>query len=289
MKRLLFVFGFSFVLFLFASCSQIGGTGADFLNLPIVERDSASVSGSEFIKQVDTIETLAREDMIVMEILSGNIPDFLRTFREIEFERNGHRIRINVLPDYLAIGSNDDFVRMPMNPLSAQIIADSLSCSMPTSFIVDMIAKASDGAIEPFPFRPLGWRNTYPITFEDNNNAINALFKAKGYKPGDMISGLKKDVIITNKIIEDTSRLNHVTIYGWHYPDGTFIQRSNNVHVNWYVDYSHGIRLVDRRVYVDNIEYDIQKVLSDPEMFSLLSDEKECMERPTYKGDEIHR
>lgn len=257
-------------------------------SLQICQRDSSACTGSEFIRSVDTIAILDRETMVIKEILSGNIPDFLRHFRTIEYQRNGHTISINVLPDYLAIGSNEDFVRMPMGPLAAQTIADSLKCSLPTALLVDIIAKHSDGAIEPFPFRPIGWRNTYPVTFEDSNNAINAQFKAKGYKAGDMISGLKKDVIITNKITADTTRRNHVTIYGWHYPEGTFIQRSNNIHVNWYIDYSHGIRLIDRKITIDGKKYDIQDVLSDPDMFSLLSDEESKMDRPTYAGDSVH-
>lgn len=277
-------------VFFMIGCNK---TDTSRIEIRLAERSAGAISGSDFIKLTDTLGFEQREELIADEILSGNIPGMLRTFRTIEYdapdaEGTLHKVELNILPDYLAIGSDSDFVRMPMGPLTAQRIADSLYCSMPTAMIVDKIAAASEGAIEPFPFRPLGDRNTRPVTFEDSNNAINALYKAKGYSPGQLISGLKKDVIITNKIADDTSRSNHVTIYGWHYPDGSRIQPSNNVHVNYYVDYSHGIRLIYRTIKIDGVECDIKQALKDPLLYKLLSDEEGPMSRPTYSGDTLH-
>lgn len=249
------------------------------LRLP--QRDSMALTGSRFVKTVDTVAFDVREERIAREILSGNMPGFLREFRKFAYWRNGAEIEFYALPDYLAIGSEADFIRMPMGPVTAQRIADSLFCSLPTALLVDEIARASEGAIEPFPFRPAGERNTLPILFEDSNNAINALYRAKGYRPGQLISGLKKDVILSCKLT-DTVRSHHVTIYGWHYPNGTRIQPSSNVHINTYVDYSHGIRLIYRIIKINGVEYDIKDVLSDPGMFMLLSDESCPMAQPNY-------
>lgn len=166
------------------------------LLLPLPQRDAMAVTGSTFVKTIDTVAFEVRENRIAEEILSGNIPGFLREFRKFSYRRNGTEIEFYALPDYLAIGTGEDFIRMPMGPVTAQRIADSLFCSLPTALLVDEIARASEGAIEPFPFRPLGERNTFPVVFEDSNNAINALYRAKGYEPGQLISGLKKDVIL---------------------------------------------------------------------------------------------
>lgn len=249
------------------------------LSLPL--RNSDAVTGSVFIKQIEKLSFEEREIRIVEEILSGNVPVFLRDFKKITYQRNGATIEFYALPDYLAVGSDSDFVRIPMGPLAAQQIADTLFCSLPSAFLVDQIAGASEGAIDPFPFRPLGNRNEQPVVFEDSNNAINALFKAKGYRPGMLVSGLKKDVIITYKIA-DSVRNHHVTIYGWHYPNGERIQPSNNVHINTYVDYSHGIRLLYRTVKINGKEYDLQAILSNPDLYELLSDEGRPMPRPRY-------
>ena len=48
------------------------------------------------------------------------------------------------MPDYLAVGSDDDFVRMPMTPQTAQQIADLFGCILPTRKMVDAIDAAAD-------------------------------------------------------------------------------------------------------------------------------------------------
>ena len=251
-------------------------------------RDTNAISGSEFVKKVEKLPLQERELLILEEILNGNIPDNLREFRKVEFNNDTNLVEIEILNDYLSLGANEDFIRMPMTPILAQIIADSLNCSLPTAYLVDQIAKAADGAIEPFPFRPFDNRNEQIITFEDNNNVINALIKAKGYNNNQLISGMRKDIIITHKISSDSSRLNHVTIYGWHYPNGKRIQPSNNIHSNDYVDYSHGVRLIKRNVKINGKYYDIQDVLTDSIMYEILSDEDRPMIKATYAGDTLH-
>ena len=130
----------------------------------------------------------------------------------------------------------------------------------------------------------MGDRNCQPIVFQDSNNAINALYKERGYKFGDLISGLKKDVVLTYKIHTLSGYENRVAIYGWHIPDGSYIQPLYVKHVNYYVDYSHGIRLIYRKIKVDGKEYDAKEILESPQMYRLLSDEPMYIRRATYEG-----
>ncbi|MCB0689748.1 MAG: hypothetical protein KDC53_24580, partial [Saprospiraceae bacterium] len=65
-----------------------------------------------------------------------------------------------------------------------------------------------------------------------------------------LIGGIKKYVVLSANIKRDP-RGNRVAIYGWHRMDGILIQPLYVGHVNTYVDYSHGIRLVWRRMKVD--------------------------------------
>ena len=58
-----------------------------------------------------------------------------------------------------------------------------------------------------------------------------------------LIAEIKKDVVVTNRLGE---KPNRVAIFGWHKLDGIPIQPLTIVHVNWYVDYSHGVRLMKR-------------------------------------------
>ncbi len=190
----------------------------------LADKPSATLSGNDFMRRADTTSFWTLEDLIVEAVTAGQVPDALRQFRKITFTtpvvdsveilRRRHKVEMWVLPDYVAIGTNDDFVRMPMGPLAAQRIADSLDCTLPTTFLVDRIAEASEGHIDIFPFRPLGGRNCQPIVFQDSTNAINALFKAHGYHFGQFISGLKKDIVITYKIQTLTDYERNVAIYG---------------------------------------------------------------------------
>lgn len=258
-------------------------------------KPDASLSGREFMISIDTMEFWKREDMIVEAILSGNMPSELKQFQKIVFTtpivdsveilRKPHKVEMLVLPDYLSVGSDDDFVRMPMGPLAAQQIADSLNCILPTTYLVDRIAEVSEGHIDIFPFRPLGGRNMMPIVFQDSDNAIKALYKAKGYEFGQFISGLKKEVVITYKIQSRNEMNKYEAIYGWFHPDGRIQQPLFIRHGNFYVDYSHGIRLINRTVVVDGKKLDAKAILESPTLYRLLSDEPEPLKKASYAGN----
>lgn len=261
----------------------------------LADKPTATLTGARFMHQADTTEFWALEELIVEAVTDGQVPDALRQFRKITFTtpvvdsveilRKRHKVEMWVLPDYIAIGTNDDFVRMPMGPLAAQRIADALGCTLPTTFLVDRIAEASEGHVDIFPFRPLGGRNCQPIVFQDSNNAINAQFKAYGYHFGQLISGLKKDIVITYKIMTLAGYERNVAIYGWHHPDGRVQQPLFVRHGNFYADYSHGVRLIYNKVKIDGVEYDIREVLQSPELYRLLSDEPMPLTKATYAGN----
>ena len=260
----------------------------------LADKPTATLAGSDFMRRADTTAFWTLEDIIVETVTAGQVPDALRHFRKITFTtpvvdsveilRKKHKVEMWVLPDYVAIGTNDDFVRMPMGPLAAQRIADALDCTLPTPFLVDRIAEASEGHVDIFPFRPLGNRNSQPIVFQDSNNAINAQFKAYGYEFGQFISGLKKDIVLTYKIMTLTEYERNVAIYGWHHPDGCAQQPLFVRHGNFYVDYSHGVRLIYNKVKIDGVEYNIREILQSPELYRLLSDEPMHLTQATYAG-----
>ena len=66
---------------------------------------------------------------------------------------------------------------------------------------------------------------------------------------GQLVSGDKKDVIISHII---DSIANRVVIFGWYYPSGTYIQPMTDVHADIYMDYSHGIRLVQNNCMLND-------------------------------------
>ena len=67
---------------------------------------------------------------------AGNVPDFLRHLVSVsvkaKWDGKEHTAIYDVMPDYLAIGSDADFVRMPMTPRTAQAFCDAAGMALPT-------------------------------------------------------------------------------------------------------------------------------------------------------------
>lgn len=244
----------------------------------IPARPAGAVGGTAFMESLQTLIPAAREEAIAAAVLKGNIPNFLRAFRPVTVTAKDaagkeHTAAFEAMPDYLAVGSDADFVRVPMTPQTAARIADAFGCSLPTRKMADAVYQAATVKLEP---RPLTEARESPATFLRHHRLIEG--QRAGRPLGELVAGIKKDVVVTNRLAE---RPNRVAIYGWHKPDGTPIQPLTIVHVNTYVDYSHGVRLVRRTVTVDGIPRDIRHVLYRPDWSALLSDEGQIL-RPTY-------
>jgi hypothetical protein len=230
-----------------------------------------------------------REIEIYKQISIGNIPEFLRTLTIITSEFQdadgiNHVCTYEVMPDYLAIGSNEDFCRVPMGPVTAQRLADLFGAVLPTSKLVDDIYKNALVKLEPVPFAPVGNENTLVKKFIEHNKAIENQRSAYGGVPGQLVGGIKKDVVLSNKLF-DSKKHNRVVIYGWHQLSGVPIQPLTNVHMNSYVDYSHGIRLLNQEMILDGETVNIKSILTDPILFKVISDESEAINRAGYLID----
>jgi hypothetical protein len=152
---------------------------------------------------------------------------------------------------------------------------------MPTRKLVDHIWQNSEIKLEPVTYVPVGNENESVQKFIEHHAAIEAQLVVAGGMPGDLIGGTKKDVVLSNLIVDPT-RPNHVVIYGWHRLSGLPIQPLSNIHINTYVDYSHGIRLIDSEIQIDDSLTTVQNVLKDAILYKVLSDESGAMTQPTY-------
>ena len=94
---------------------------APTVRLTLPPRPTAAPTGSEFRQQIADLPRERREAAIVHEILRGNIPEFLRPLTPVRVQATDsagaeHSATYFVTSDYLAIGSDDDFFRVPMAP-----------------------------------------------------------------------------------------------------------------------------------------------------------------------------
>jgi hypothetical protein len=260
-----------FLAIIIASCSA-----SKTIYTPV--RNASAVTGSEFYKQASAFNWQQRDSFAVKEILAGNIPSFLKNFVAIDTEitdPTGKKISATyfVSPDYLSVGSDDDWARVNITPMSAQQIADSFNCFLPTRKMVDDIYKAAKIKLAPVPM--YAFRDS-TVTMYHHHLIIEGQRKLRT----GLIAGIKKDVVISGKIQRDIIPIaigtNRVAIYGWHKPDGKAIQPLYTGHVNWYVDYSHGIRLIYRTIYVNGKAMDYIDVLKSATLQKLLCDEEYC-------------
>ena len=233
-------------------------------------RQANAKGGLEIVRSLLDAKPGEREEAIAREILRGNVPTFWRRFVEVPVEaklEDGklHKAVFYAAPDYLAVGGDDDFVRMPLTPYVAQRIADMMGCVLPTRKMVDDIYRAADVKLAP---QPLTEEREALATFLEHHQLIQRSWLNR--QPGQLVAGIKKDVVVTDKLLE---RPAHVAIYGWHKLDGKPIQPLTTVHVDWYVDYSHGIRLIDQWCQVDGEPRRVTDVWGDPVLSKLLSDE----------------
>lgn len=254
---------FSIIIFLlsFESLSQID-----------IKTGNNIITGTDFYKQTDSYSWKSRDSIAMDLILAGNIPTFYKKFIPVKSSietAEGKIINATyyVAPDYLMIGTDDDWARIPLTPMSAQKIADDFNCFLPTTKMVDQIYLQSKIKLEPVPM--YAFRDS-TVTMWQHHLIIEGQRKGRT----GLISGIKKDVVISSSLNQHP-KLNRVAIYGWHKLDGKPIQQLYTGHVNWYVDYSHGIRLISRKILVDGNILDYKVVLGDSVLKKLISDEEE--------------
>lgn len=236
----------------------------------IPARVANAMPGSAFIASVAGASREDREAAVRRELFAGNIPAFLRILRPVQATITGadgapHTVVYDVMPDYLAIGSDADFVRMPMTPYTAQAFCDAFGFVLPTAKMVNDIWTAAPVHLDP---KPLTEERESPLTFLQHDRII--VEQLRGAGRGGIVAGIKKDVVVTNKLLERSSR---VAIFGWHYTTGVPIQPVYAGHIDWYVDYSHGIRPVRRWMVVDGVRKPFELILKDSSRLRLLSDE----------------
>jgi hypothetical protein len=152
---------------------------------------------------------------------------------------------------------------------------------MPTRKMSDRIYQNAVVKMVPEPIPPSPKMITLPV-FIKHNELVHAqrAGSLSDHPLGSLVAGNKKDIVISNKIYAPDGK-PRVVIYGWHKIDGKAIQPMYNGHTSIHVDYSHGIRLVQNKVWVDGKKTEIKKILQSPELNALLSDEG-IIEKPFY-------
>jgi hypothetical protein len=181
----------------------------------------------------------------------------------------GPRVTVCVTPDYLALGSDQDFLRLPMALPTAAGVAERFGFLLPTRRIVDAIYEQAEVRLRPQPLPP-GEAMRSTGYFWRHQGEIQAQRLALRAPLGALTAGQKKDLVLTNRLLV---RPDRIAIYGWHQGLGRPIQPLSTVHGARYADYSHGVRLVSDVAYVGGAPRPLLEVLEDRRLAGLVSDE----------------
>ena len=246
----------------------------DDMTRDIPRRTARAAGGSVVMDRVMSLGGVERDRAITQEILRGNIPDHLRQLVPVGFDgalSNGQPVVVVlcVTPDYLAVGSDRDHVRVPLGLPAAARIADELGFFLPTTRIVDAIYEQAEVQLNPSPMEPTSAMVT--TDYMRRHDATVTRQRARATRFLDTLTaGQKKDLVLTTRLY---SKPGQVAIYGWHRPNGRPIQPLSTVHGAQYADYSHGIRLVARVAYVNGRKVPLEELMRHPELASLVSSE----------------
>ncbi|MFN7279427.1 MAG: hypothetical protein ACK5VH_04645 [bacterium] len=235
-----------------------------------VSDDPIPTTGSAFYRQATSYGWKERDSLALQMFETGQIPQrFLKlvtiTSRMTDSSGKTWKARLQVTQDYFMVGTRRDFARVPITPMAAQNIADQTHTALPTRKMVDLIHLQARVRLDPVP---LYAHRDSTVIMRHHDLIIEGQRKGKN----GLISGIKKDVVLSSKNAWK-DRTKRVAIYGWHKSDGKPIQPLYTGHVDWYVDYSHGIRLIDRKVRVNGRRMDYLELLNHSKLRGLVSDE----------------
>lgn len=242
------------------------------LNIP--NRSDNSLSGTDFCNRYSGLYLNQRDVQIFAEISAGNIPEFLRTFCEVSITYKNNNIVIYVLPDYMCIGSDEDYVRMPMSAKTGQRLASIFDCMLPTKRMVDIIWKNAPNKINQSPMGP-----PYDATMQsmqrlrDHNSKIELEMQNKDKSL--LTAGHKKDIILDNALAPNNPN-KRISIYGWQGTSGISIQGpkpQSSAHAENYQDYSQCIRLVSNTCKLNGNMVNINQILDDKDLSYALNED----------------
>lgn len=254
--------------------SCICALAGDF-SKPFKQRSVDAVTGSQFMQETEDLDFSERQLAAIQEILAGNIPEGLRIPAILKLVNDqGDSLLLSVAKDYLGIGSDTDFVRMPLSLPSAKAIAKQFNMLIPTPTLVDAIYEQADIQLKPQPMHPGDEMrsNTYYLRHNELINEQAGIWRFSEV----LLAGHKKDIVLSTRMQRQPGK---VPIYGWHLRQGEPIQPLSLVHGESYEDYSHGLRLIGSDACLNGQPVEVEELFKDSKWEASLSGESELFPR----------
>ena len=88
-------------------------------------RPNNAASGNEIIK---SLNGKSGDSVFVSELLNGNMPSFIKELVPVTISEKGNTLIYKVTPDYLSVGNDSDYFRVPLGGPDSQKVADATKC-----------------------------------------------------------------------------------------------------------------------------------------------------------------
>ena len=260
----------------------------------------ADVTGTEFIKTIsgdrEPADWQAREDAMVAQLLAGNMPEWLQRWVSVRISKPDATpvVKVRVLPDYLCVGNDTDYRHLPLDPQSAQRVADSFGALLPTAKICHRIWVRSwtrkVPAIQlPTLRKKVGryFDQNSTTAFDAHSVAIQEEMKRQGISPGEVVVGHKKDVVLAVGAERHPNKISFHGFYLGKYPAEPCYDAGNQpgpscdperpitTHpegLGHFSDYSQGVRLLHPKMKIDGKTYLVADVLKDTTLCTLIAE-----------------
>jgi hypothetical protein len=215
------------------------------------------------------------DEIVLRLVQEGVVPGWLRRgevdWRSVRIEAEGHVLQFQAAADYVSIGDDEGWLRVPMYPATAQAIADLYDARLPSSPMVQAIYEQCGVPL---------WSHSFGSPRDGIDKAVashDAIESDRGQLWG-LVAGHKKDIVVTARRQED-----RLVIFGWWDRKGKRIQEENRSdHSVFYKDYSHGVRLIQRAVIVDGKTMELDEVMRNEKLCGLVSSRGPIVQRLRY-------
>ena len=266
------------------------------------------MTGSEFLAQMKDVRIPMLSKLGLAEMLKGNMPPFLdqriACHTEAVIDGGYYKLTYYVKPNYLAIGTDADFILWPLSIIDLQNFCDAFVMTAAS----DPTDKSSKYFIPPkkivfnnwlastckIPPQALGASDqmTWPVKIGEEQARINAAMIKAGCQITDFsrakkayisapnmanTGGPTKEGVLhftgwygTQQIIPNERKVgewNGQTVYGVQGGDDT------GGHEASYADYSHGCDVVYYDCDVNGMAFEFDQICTHPKLHVLVSDQ----------------
>ena len=227
---------------------------------------------------------------------------------DVELTNGADRAIVKVSSDVLAVGTLEDFVRLPLTPVTAQNILNLSGALATTPWLEYQIWRAAPAKLPPISATAMKQTNLGAnlAQYAEHSRRIDDQLRALNVPPGVLVAGTKKGIVVSN-IWSPTgdvpgNRAGKVNIFGWYRPppapdvfddrkslgadDRQPIQPNSDAHGDFYVDYSHGVRAVAPFALVNGEPISTVDLYTHPTLSKLVS-HNGPIKLPRYAGTKV--